>query len=81
MSHKFLNLKFALFLAFMLSATGSWAMDADDQDDTAKDTPAKTQDADTKPTALEQHVASAPPGSRVYPHCCDQNRQRAGSSR
>jgi hypothetical protein len=67
MSHKFLNLKFALFLAFMLSATVSWAMDADDQDDAAKEAPAKAQDADAKPTALEQHVASAPPG-HAYTH-------------
>jgi hypothetical protein len=56
-----------LFLAFMLSATGSWAMDADDQDDAAKDASAKTQDADAKPTALERHVSSAPPG-HAYTH-------------
>jgi hypothetical protein len=48
-----------LFLAFMLGATSSWAMDADDEDDAARDAPAKTQDADAKPTALEQHVSSA----------------------
>jgi hypothetical protein len=49
-----------LFLALMLTATSSWAMDAEDQDDAAKDAPAKTQDADAKPTALEQHAASTP---------------------
>jgi hypothetical protein len=56
-----------LFLALMLTATSSWAMDAEDQDDAAKDAPAKTQDADAKPTALEQHVASAPP-SHAFTH-------------
>jgi hypothetical protein len=51
-----------LFLAFMLTATSSWAMDADDQDDAAKDAPAKTQDADAKPDQ-----AAAPPG-HAYTH-------------
>ena len=67
MNRKFLNLKTVLFLAFMLSTTGSWAMDADDEDDAAKDASAATQDADAKPTALEEHVSSAPPG-HVYTH-------------
>ena len=62
MKQKLFNMKTVLLLAFMLSATCSWAMDADDEDDAAKDAPATTQDADAKPTALEKHVASAPPG-------------------
>ena len=67
MNQKLFNMKTVLFLAFMLSATGSWAMDADDEDDAAKDAPAATQDADAKPTALEEHVSSAPPG-HAYTH-------------
>jgi hypothetical protein len=55
-----------LFLALMLAATSSWAVDIDDED-AATDEPAKTQDADTKPTALQQHVASSPPG-HAYTH-------------
>jgi hypothetical protein len=55
-----------LLLAFMLGATSSWAVDVDDED-AATDAPAKTQDADAKPTALEQHVSSAPPG-HAYTH-------------
>ena len=65
MNQKLFNMKTVLLLAFMLSATGSWAMDADDEDDAEKDAPAATQDADAKPTALEEHVSSAPPG-HVY---------------
>jgi hypothetical protein len=38
-----------LFLAFMLGATSSWAMDVDDED-AATDAPVKTQDVDAKPT-------------------------------
>ena len=67
MNQKLFNMKTVLLLAFMLSATGSWAMDADDEDDAEKDAPAATQDADAKPTALEEHVSSAPPG-HVYTH-------------
>jgi hypothetical protein len=67
MTHKFLNMRTALFLAFMLSATSSWALDADEEDDTAKDAPAKTQDVDTKQTAVEAHVASSPAG-HAYTH-------------
>ena len=62
MNQKLFKMKTVLLLAFMLSATGSWAMDADDEDDAEKDAPAATQDADAKPTALEEHVSSAPPG-------------------
>ena len=67
MNRKFLNLKTLLFLVFMLGTTGSWAMDADDEDDAAKDAPATTQDTDAKPTALEEHVSSTPPG-HAYTH-------------
>jgi hypothetical protein len=67
MNQRLFNMKTVLLLAFMLSATGSWAMDADDEDDAEKDAPAATQDADTKPTALEEHVSSAPPG-HTYTH-------------
>jgi hypothetical protein len=57
-NRKFLNLKTLLFLAFTLSTTGSWAMDADDEDDA----PASTQDASGKPTALEEHISRVPLG-------------------
>jgi hypothetical protein len=67
MNRKLFNMKTVLFLAFMLSATGSWAMDADDEDDAAKDAPAATLEVEAKPTALEEHVSSAPPG-HVYTH-------------
>ena len=67
MNRKFLNLKTLLFLAFMLGTTGSWAMDADDEDDAAEEAPAASQDASDKPTALEQHISSAPPG-HAYTH-------------
>jgi hypothetical protein len=44
-------------------------MDADDQDVAANDAPAKTQDADAKPTAVEQHVALCDGLSEAIEHC------------
>jgi hypothetical protein len=62
MNRIFLKLEIVMILAFMLTATNSWAMDADD-DDAANDAPAATQDADAKPDVAANRIK--PPPHRV----------------